>query len=232
MVAPDPISNFVTRKDHRAGADEISAMAARIFPIKGPYWSSMRSTPSAPVDQPRLPPAPRSIAGPDPSEVVWISTFEKSCCTSVFPTDIILIDKRSSPRISPQKSRRRQTRTVLIAFSSCLRAQNMTRLCVESSGYDIVPSMGEEPDYDRDLGVIEAITYVTRSCPSGVVVAAAEAALDAIKAGGSPVMKQQAYLVLTTMKGWRGERATQVHRSLTRYLEQDSDGPRSEERRS
>ena len=82
--------------------------------------------------------------------------------------------------------------------------------------------MGDETDYDRDLGVIEAITYVTRSCPSGVVVAAAEAALDAIKVGGSSVMKQQAYIVLTTMKGWRGERATQVHRSLTRYLEQDS----------
>jgi len=92
--------------------------------------------------------------------------------------------------------------------------------------------MGQEPDYDRDLGVIEAITYVTRSCPSGVVVAAAEQALDAIKAGGGPVMKQQAYLVLTTMKGWRGERATQVHRSLTRYLEQDSDVAASEDGRS
>ena len=207
-------------------------MAARIFSIKGPYWSSMRSATSAPSISPGCRPPPGASAGPDPSEVVWISTFEKSYCTYVFPTDIIQTDKRSPPRISPQKSRRRQTRSVLIAFPSCLRAQNMTSLCVESSGYDIVPSMGEEPDYDRDLGVIEAITYVTRSCPSGVVVAAAEAALDAIKAGGSPVMKQQAYLVLTTMKGWRGERATQVHRSLTRYLEQDSDGPRSEERRS
>jgi len=92
--------------------------------------------------------------------------------------------------------------------------------------------MGDETDYDRDLGVIEAITYVTRSCPSGVVVAAAEAALEAIKAGGSSVMKQQAYIVLTTMKGWRGERATQVHRALNGYLEQSSDVAASEDRRS
>lgn len=80
--------------------------------------------------------------------------------------------------------------------------------------------MGGEQDYDRDLGVIEAITYVTRSCPSGVVVSAAERALEAIKAGGSDVIKQQAYFVLISMKGWRGERATQVHRALTRYLEE------------
>lgn len=75
-------------------------------------------------------------------------------------------------------------------------------------------------DYDRDLGVIEAITVVTRSCPSGVVVAAAERALDAIKDGGPDVLKQQAYFVLTALKGWRGDRARQVHRSLTRYLEE------------
>jgi len=74
-------------------------------------------------------------------------------------------------------------------------------------------------DYSRDLGVVEAITFVTRSCPSGVVVAAAERALEAIKAGGPDVMKQQAYFVLTSIKGWRGERARQVHRSLTKYLE-------------
>lgn len=82
----------------------------------------------------------------------------------------------------------------------------------------------DDAGYERDLGVIEAITYVTRSCPSGVVVAASEGALAAIKAGGSDVMRQQAYIVLTTMKGWRGERATQVHRSLTRYLEQGDEG--------
>lgn len=77
----------------------------------------------------------------------------------------------------------------------------------------------QRPDYDRDLGVVEAITIVTRSCPSGVVVSVAEQALEAIKQGGADVMKQQAYFVLTALKGWRGERARQVHRSLTRYLE-------------
>jgi hypothetical protein len=76
-------------------------------------------------------------------------------------------------------------------------------------------------DYDRDLGVIEAITWVTRSCPSGVVVSLAERALAEIKAGGASAMQQQAYLVLSALQGWRGERARQVHRSLTRYLEQN-----------
>jgi hypothetical protein len=94
------------------------------------------------------------------------------------------------------------------------------------------PVMGDEApeeqatdktrDYTRDLGVIEAITYVTRSCPSGVVVSVAEQALEAIKLGGSDVLKQQAYFVLTSMKGWRGDRATQVHRSLSQYLEEPS----------
>ena len=75
------------------------------------------------------------------------------------------------------------------------------------------------PDYDRELGVIEAITFVTRSCPSGVVVSAAEGALEAIKARGSDAIKEQAYFVLTAIQGWRGDRARQVHRSLTAYLE-------------
>lgn len=78
-------------------------------------------------------------------------------------------------------------------------------------------------DYDRDLGVIEAITYVTRSCPSGVVVTVAKQALEAIQAGGAEVLKQQAYYVLTAIQGWRGDRARQVHRSLTNYLAQSSD---------
>ena len=81
----------------------------------------------------------------------------------------------------------------------------------------------EKSDYDRDLGVIEAITYVTRSCPSGVVVRAAKGALEAIQAGGAAVLKQQAYFVLTAIQGWRGDRARQVHRSLTNYLAESSD---------
>jgi hypothetical protein len=78
-------------------------------------------------------------------------------------------------------------------------------------------------DYDRDLGVIEAISVVTRSCPNGRVVAAANGALDAIKAGGPDKLKEQAYFVLTAIQGWRGDRAHQVHRSLLRYLDQGNE---------
>jgi hypothetical protein len=81
------------------------------------------------------------------------------------------------------------------------------------------PGESDRGGYERDLGVVEAIIIVTRSCPSGVVISAANRALEAIKVGGADVMKQQAYFVLTAMKGWRGDRARQVHRSLTRYLE-------------
>ena len=70
--------------------------------------------------------------------------------------------------------------------------------------------------------MVEAITFVTRSCPSGVVVRAAEQALEAIKDGGADAMKAQAYFVLTAIKGWRGDRATQIHRSLSRYLAENS----------
>ncbi|MBJ18652.1 MAG: hypothetical protein GY910_18000 [bacterium] len=90
----------------------------------------------------------------------------------------------------------------------------------DDSPETIDPDPGDEGDFRRDLGVIEAITFVTRSCPSGVVVEAAERALEAIKEGGSDVIQQQAYFVLTALQGWRGDRAHQVHRSLTRYLEQ------------
>jgi len=84
---------------------------------------------------------------------------------------------------------------------------------------------GADGDYDRDLGVIEAITIVTRSCPNGGVTGAARRALDAIKSGGPDTLKEQAYFVLTAIQGWRGERALQVHRSLTRYLEPDPKEP-------
>jgi len=73
-------------------------------------------------------------------------------------------------------------------------------------------------DYSRTLGVIEAITAVTRQCPSGAVRACAERALEAIKAGGPDALRDQAYLVLTAIQGWRGDRATQVHASLDAFL--------------
>ena len=76
-------------------------------------------------------------------------------------------------------------------------------------------SDGEE----RILGVVEAITTVTRQCPHGSVVAAAEQALEAIKARGADAMAEQAFLVLSAMKGWRGDAARRVHRSLQAYLD-------------
>ena len=78
-------------------------------------------------------------------------------------------------------------------------------------------------NYDRNLGVIEAIMIVTRSCPNGRVVSVAEQALEAIKTGGADVIKNQAYFVLTAMQGWRGERASQVHRSLKLYLDEKTE---------
>lgn len=87
----------------------------------------------------------------------------------------------------------------------------------ESDGDD---NRNRDRDYDRDLGVIEAITIVTRSCPNGGVIAAAEQALKAISAGGPDVLREQAYFVIVAIQGWRGERARQVHRSLSRYIEE------------
>ncbi len=73
-------------------------------------------------------------------------------------------------------------------------------------------------DYSRTLGVIEAITIVTRQCPSGAVRACAERSLEAIKAGGPDALREQAYLILTAIQGWRGNRAMQVHASLGAFL--------------
>jgi hypothetical protein len=74
-------------------------------------------------------------------------------------------------------------------------------------------------DYSRDLGVIEAFTVVTQQCPSGSVRACAERAIEAVKTGGADALREQAYFVLTAIQGWRGDRATQVHRSLSAFLD-------------
>ena len=77
-------------------------------------------------------------------------------------------------------------------------------------------------DYDRDLGVIECFQIVTEQCPSGAVRAVAERALEAVKEGGGDALREQAYFVLTAIQGWRGERASQVHRSLSAFLDAGS----------
>ncbi len=73
-------------------------------------------------------------------------------------------------------------------------------------------------DYQRTLGVIEALTAVKNQCPNGSVRAAAEVALDAVGRGGRDVIREQASFVLSSMRGWRGERAAQIHRSLESFL--------------
>jgi hypothetical protein len=74
-------------------------------------------------------------------------------------------------------------------------------------------------DYDRELGVVECFRVVTEQCPSGAVRAVADGALEAAKQGGGDVLREQAYFVLTAIRGWRGERAAQVHRSLSAFLD-------------
>jgi benzil reductase ((S)-benzoin forming) len=87
------------------------------------------------------------------------------------------------------------------------------------------PPPAPPKDYSRTLGVVEAISAVRDQCPSGAVQAAARAALEAIQREGAPALPQQAFLVLSAARGWSGERAEQVKRSLRAFLE-------SSERRS
>ncbi len=71
---------------------------------------------------------------------------------------------------------------------------------------------------ERPLGVIEALTSVRDQCPNAAVRDHAAAALEAIKAGGSGVLREQAFLVFSTISGWRGERADAVRRALQQFL--------------
>jgi hypothetical protein len=74
-------------------------------------------------------------------------------------------------------------------------------------------------DYERTLGVIEALTAVRDQCPHAAVRDHAAAALREVARGGSSALRSQASLVLSTLAGWRGERADQVKRSLRSFLE-------------
>lgn len=73
-------------------------------------------------------------------------------------------------------------------------------------------------DYSRVLGVIECFKSVTEQCPKGPARAIAEAALATIERDGAAALPNQAYLVLSALRGWQGERAQQVHRSLVAFL--------------
>lgn len=78
---------------------------------------------------------------------------------------------------------------------------------------------GGPGDTARELGVIEAISLVRERCPHGAVREHAAAALEKVKAGGADALREQAFLVLSTLAGWRGARAEQVKRSLRAFLE-------------
>ena len=75
-------------------------------------------------------------------------------------------------------------------------------------------------DYERTLGVIEAITAAKNQCPSGAARSCAERALEAIKLGSPGALREQAWFVCNALLGWRGDRAEQVRRSLNAFLEQ------------
>ena len=71
----------------------------------------------------------------------------------------------------------------------------------------------------RPLGVIEALTAVRDQCPHAPVRRHAADALEAVRREGSGVLPQQVFLVLSTIGGWRGERALEVKRALRAFLD-------------
>ncbi|MCP4039362.1 MAG: hypothetical protein GY944_22820 [bacterium] len=97
---------------------------------------------------------------------------------------------------------------------------------------DDTPAKTAHPtkDYERQLGVVECLVAITRECPSGPVRAAASQALETIKQADGSVMREQVYYVLSALQGWRGQRASQVHASLTAFY-QDPDFGAHEEKR-
>ena len=44
-------------------------------------------------------------------------------------------------------------------------------------------------------------------------------AFEALRGGEPGVLREQAYFVLSAIRGWRGDRATQVHESLRAFLD-------------
>lgn len=79
---------------------------------------------------------------------------------------------------------------------------------------------------ERRLGVIEALTAARDQCPHAGVRAHAARALAAVRAGGATVLREQASLVLSTLSGWRGERADAVRRALRDFVARpEADAP-------
>lgn len=76
--------------------------------------------------------------------------------------------------------------------------------------------MTEQPA--RLLGVIESFRAVIDQCPSGRARRVTETALETIERDGAAAMRDQAFLVVTALRGWRGDRAALVRRSLETFL--------------
>ena len=72
----------------------------------------------------------------------------------------------------------------------------------------------------RALGVIEAMMSARSQCPHAAVRDNAARALEAVKGQGPEVLREQAFLVFSTLAGWRGERADAVKRALRDFLDQ------------
>lgn len=77
-------------------------------------------------------------------------------------------------------------------------------------------------EHERRLGVTEAIVAVRDQCPSGAVRQVARGALEAVGRDGADALPTQAYLVLSAARGWTGERAALVKRSLQAFLDGSS----------
>ncbi len=70
----------------------------------------------------------------------------------------------------------------------------------------------------RRLGVVEAMIAARDQCPNAAVRAVAEQALEALKPGQSGSLREQAFLLISAMQGWRGDRASEVHDALKAFL--------------
>ncbi len=75
---------------------------------------------------------------------------------------------------------------------------------------------------ERPLGVVEALPSVRDQCPHAAVREHASRALEAVRDGGAAELRQQAFLVLSTIAGWRGERAEAVKRALRGFLDENA----------
>ena len=73
---------------------------------------------------------------------------------------------------------------------------------------------------ERALGVVEALVAVRDQCPHAAVRDHAARALEAVQGGGPAELREQAFLVLSTIAGWRGERAQAVKRALRGFLDE------------